>query len=134
MEAIGTIAPEMRALCPVPRKFACNRSKSLTTRMRETAWPIPSHQRYHLPEEDAQKFENLLVHSAMPPPMPRGTHHTLEGLLAYEGRDLALFLDDGGRWRLDPIRGLSKLVGLRVRISGMRSDFDLIDVEQFERL
>lgn len=70
----------------------------------------------------------------MSSPMPRGTHHILEGLLAYEGRDLALFLDEGGRWRLDPIRGLAKLAGLRVRITGTRSDFDLIDVERFEKI
>ena len=66
--------------------------------------------------------------------MPRGTQHELEGLLAWEGHDLALFLDDGGRWRLDPKRGLEKLIGLRVRIAGVRSGFDLIAVQRFEKL
>jgi len=66
--------------------------------------------------------------------MSRGAHHILEGLLAYEGRDLALFPNDGGRWRLDPVCGLARLAGLRVRITGTRSDFDVIDVERFERI
>lgn len=58
----------------------------------------------------------------------------MEGMLLWEGRDLALFLDGGGRWRLDPIRGLDKLAGLRVRITGVRSDFDLLDVTAFEKV
>jgi len=66
--------------------------------------------------------------------MPRGTHQELEGLLAWEGHDLALFPDEGGRWRLDARRGLEKLVGLRVRIAGVRSGFDFIAVQRFEKL
>ena len=66
--------------------------------------------------------------------MPMGTRHTIEGMLMWEGRSLAIFSDGGGRWRLDPIRGLAKLAGLRVRITGVRSDFDMLDVERFEKI
>lgn len=66
--------------------------------------------------------------------MPMGTRHTIEGMLMREGRDLAIFPDGGGRWRLDPIRGLAKQAGLRVRITGVRSDFDMLDVERFEKI
>jgi hypothetical protein len=36
--------------------------------------------------------------------------------------------DDGGRWRLDIDLEAEKLLGLRVRVRGVRSGFDLLEV------
>lgn len=66
--------------------------------------------------------------------MPMGSRHVEEGLLLTEGRWLVLALDGGGRWRLDAPWKARKLLGLRVRVEGVRSDFDLLDVERIERV
>ena len=65
--------------------------------------------------------------------MPLGQPYTVEGLLLESSTPwlLALHLDDGGIWQLDGPRRLRKHVGHRVQISGTRSGFNLIDVDQF---
>jgi hypothetical protein len=65
--------------------------------------------------------------------MPLGTRHTETGVLLIEGPDIVLDRDGGGRWRLDAPRSAMKLVGQRVRITGIRDGFDLLAVETIER-
>jgi hypothetical protein len=64
--------------------------------------------------------------------MPKGTRHDETGLLLREGHFLVLQRDDGGRWRLDTARRVERLLGRRVRVQGMRSGFDLLDVCRIE--
>ncbi len=64
--------------------------------------------------------------------MPRGTHHEETGLLLREGQDIILQRDDGGRWRLDPAPKALDLLGRRVRVQGIRSGFDLLDVRRID--
>jgi hypothetical protein len=64
--------------------------------------------------------------------MPRGTQHDETGLLLREGRFLVLQRDDGGRWRLDVDSATVALLGRRVRVQGIRSGFDLLDVQRIE--
>ena len=60
--------------------------------------------------------------------LPRGTQHILVGLLVADNRGrLTLRVDGGGEWRLDAGDAAS-FIGLRVRVEGMRSGFDLLDV------
>lgn len=64
--------------------------------------------------------------------MSRGQRYTLEGyLLRSHAGLLALRMDDGGTWRLDGPLKMLPLVGHRVKISGTRAGFDLIDVIGF---
>lgn len=65
--------------------------------------------------------------------MPRGTHHQLTGLLLEARRGLVLAIDGGGEWSLDAPPSAYKLLGLRVTVKGVRSGFDLLDVEKIER-
>lgn len=62
--------------------------------------------------------------------MPLGSSHDETGLLLREGRFLILRRDDGGRWRLDADPDAEKLLGRRVRVEGVRSGFDLLDVRR----
>lgn len=64
--------------------------------------------------------------------MPLGSRHDECGLLLREGHWLILKRDDGGRWRLDASRKAERLLGRRVRIEGVRSGFDLLDVKRVE--
>ena len=64
--------------------------------------------------------------------MPRGTHHELEGLLLGNGLLPVLRGDGGGEWRLDLPNRYRKLIGRRLRVWGVRSDFDILDVERLE--
>lgn len=66
--------------------------------------------------------------------MPRGTTHTIEGLLLEGTIYPVIRADGGGQWRLDLPRGLRTLIGRRVRVSGIRSDFDMLDVTEGELL
>lgn len=49
------------------------------------------------------------------------------------GESLVLELEDGGQWALDLNRSAHALVGRRVRLEGIRSGFNLIDVDRIER-
>lgn len=60
--------------------------------------------------------------------MPLGSHHEIEGLLLRRGRLHSLHPDGGGTWRLDAPRAADRLAGQRVRVRGVRSGFDLLDV------
>ena len=64
--------------------------------------------------------------------MPRGTQHTETGLLLEDAPLLVLDRDGGGRWRLDAPQSAAKLVGQRVRLTGVRDGFDLLAVETIE--
>lgn len=60
--------------------------------------------------------------------MPRGTRHEVAGRLLLEQRWPVVELDGGGRWRLALDPGYERWLGRRVRIEGVRSGFDLLDV------
>lgn len=62
--------------------------------------------------------------------MPLGSEHIEEGLLLREGPWVVLMRDDGGRWRLDTGCSVEPLLGCRVRVHGVRSGFDLLDVRR----
>lgn len=63
--------------------------------------------------------------------MPRWTRHVEEGLLLEQRGGLILQRDDGGRWRIDIDRSAAeKYLGQRVRVEGIRSEFDLLDVSR----
>lgn len=60
--------------------------------------------------------------------MPRGSFHIEQGLLLRQRGGLILQRDNGGRWRLEADRGVERLLGQRVRVEGVRSAFDLLEV------
>ena len=64
----------------------------------------------------------------------RGDHHKLEGILLDGKSPLhpILRLEDGGEWRLDVNRPFKSMLRHRVRVEGIRSEFDLIDVTFIE--
>ena len=63
--------------------------------------------------------------------MPRGSHHDETGVFALEHDQLVLLRDQGGRWRLDAPTRAEIHVGQRMRITGVRSGFDWLDVTSF---
>lgn len=60
--------------------------------------------------------------------MPRGTEHVEEGMLLMDRGQLVLERAYGGTWRLDAGWRARKLLGRRVRITGIRDGFDLLAV------
>lgn len=66
--------------------------------------------------------------------MPRGTMHTVEGLLLGGAIYPVLRVDGGGQWRLDLPRAMRRYIGRRVRVTGVRSGFDMLDVIEGELL
>lgn len=60
--------------------------------------------------------------------MPRGTHHTLTGLLLDHRAYPVLHVDGGGQWQLDLPGKYRWLLGRRVVVEGTRAGFDLLDV------
>ena len=64
--------------------------------------------------------------------MPRGSRHDETGLLVDDHGRLSLSRDEGGTWRLNVPHGARRLAGQRVRVLGVRADFDLLDVERIE--
>lgn len=60
--------------------------------------------------------------------MSRGKHYEEVGILLREGRDVVLARDGGGQWRLDTHASTEAFLGRRVRVRGMRAEFDLLDV------
>jgi hypothetical protein len=65
--------------------------------------------------------------------MPLGTSHSEKGLLLKENGQPVLQRDDGGRWRLEAGAELDGWLGRRVIISGIRTGFDLLLVEDITR-
>jgi Protein of unknown function (DUF5818) len=76
---------------------------------------------------DLLAFASLLI-------MPRGSTHIIEGLLL--GGDVYPILrpDGGGQWRLDLPWRYRKMVNRRVRVEGIRSEFDMLDVTRLTAL
>ena len=66
--------------------------------------------------------------------MPRGSHHDETGWLNEDNRRLMLRRDAGGRWQLDAPANVWKFVGRRVRVTGVRAEFDLLEVTSIEAL
>jgi hypothetical protein len=64
--------------------------------------------------------------------MPRGSKHDLTGLLLENGVYPILRMPDGGEWRLDVTKSHRHLLGKRVRILGIRDDFDLLSMQKIE--
>jgi len=62
--------------------------------------------------------------------MPIGSFHAEEGILLRQRGGLILQRDDGGRWRLDAGAHAEALLGRRVCVEGVRSDFDLREVSR----
>jgi hypothetical protein len=70
--------------------------------------------------------------------MPLGKQYDEIGWLNDGPEGLVLRRDDGGRWRLDvgffAARRCRSLLGQRVRVTGTRAEFDLLDVRSVEAL
>lgn len=66
--------------------------------------------------------------------MPRGSRHDETGLLFEDSGwpGLCLQRDAGGVWRLDVGAAAWRLVGRRVRLTGTRTGFDILDVDRIE--
>jgi hypothetical protein len=64
--------------------------------------------------------------------MPRGEPLDLIGVLLGEGPYPPLRMADGAEWRLDISGRYRRLLEQRVRITGRRSEFDMIDVDRIE--
>ena len=62
--------------------------------------------------------------------MPLGSFHAEEGLLLRERGSFILNRDDGGRWRLNADPDVERMLGKRVRVEGVRSDFDVLEVSR----
>lgn len=61
--------------------------------------------------------------------MPKGTREELTGLLLAGNIYPVLRMADGGEWRLDINQRYRHFLGQRVRVTGLRSGFDLLDVQ-----
>lgn len=66
--------------------------------------------------------------------MPRGVQVEEIGWLREADGDLVLQREEGGRWRLDASRDVRRLVGRKVRLTGIRAEFDLLDVQSVEEV
>lgn len=66
--------------------------------------------------------------------MPLGSPQDETGILNERDNRFTLRRDGGGTWRLDispsELKMARSLAGERVRVAGLRTEFDLIDVEQ----
>ena len=62
--------------------------------------------------------------------MPLGSVHAEEGLLLRQRGSFVRQRDDGGRWQLDADPEAEELLGQRVRVEGVRRDFDLLEVSR----
>jgi hypothetical protein len=65
--------------------------------------------------------------------MPRGSRHIVTGRLRRDGHLWTLDVDGGGTWRLDGAK-IGHHVGQRVRVEGVRDDFDLLAVTRIEAI
>lgn len=64
--------------------------------------------------------------------MPKGKRYEEFGVLGSDERGLQLRREDGGVWRLDADSAAWRLIGERVRVVGIRSDFNILDVQHIE--
>ncbi len=65
--------------------------------------------------------------------MPIGKFYSEEGLLLKQRGRLILQRDDGGFWILEPSPTAEDLLGLRVRVDGLWSGFNSLDVSRIVR-
>ncbi len=65
--------------------------------------------------------------------MPIGTFHAEEGLLLRQRGRAILQRDDGGFWTLEGDEQPDELFGLRVRVEGIRSGFNSLEVSRIVR-
>lgn len=56
------------------------------------------------------------------------------GVMLREGRRTNLYVDGGGYWELDLLARHLRFVGQRVRVQGVRSGFNRIDVERLSTI
>jgi hypothetical protein len=66
--------------------------------------------------------------------MPLGTEHVIEGVLTAGTTYPMLLPDAGGQWRLDLPRRFHSFLNRRVRVEGIRSEFDMLDVTKVTAL
>ncbi len=66
--------------------------------------------------------------------MPIGTRLEVEGLLLEGHEGLVLDVRDGGTWRLEAGWRARRLLGRRVRVTGIRDGFDLLAVQTIEAI
>ncbi len=62
--------------------------------------------------------------------MPLGKFYTEEGLLLLQRGRLILQRDDGGFWIVDAAPDAEQMLGLRVRVEGIRSAFNTLEVSR----
>ena len=65
--------------------------------------------------------------------MPVGKFHSEEGLLLRQRGRLILQKDRGGFWTLEADPAAARMLGLRVRVEGVRSGFNALDVARIVR-
>lgn len=65
--------------------------------------------------------------------MPVGKFHSEEGLLLRQRGRLILQKDGGGFWTLEADPAAARMLGLRVRVEGVRSGFNALDVARIVR-
>ena len=66
--------------------------------------------------------------------MPLGTVHEETGLVVESRGRLYLRTPEGGHWELEASRKVRALLGLRVRLEGVRVSFDGLSVASIERI
>ena len=64
--------------------------------------------------------------------MPIGKAVDLTGIVMRDGHRINLHVDGGGYWELDLLRRHLWALGRRVRVQGVRSGFNRIDVKQLD--
>ena len=64
--------------------------------------------------------------------MPSGPRHTLTGTLGWDERNYihVLNMDGGGYWFVDMPGRTNHLIGRKVTVQGVRSDFNMLGVER----
>ena len=67
--------------------------------------------------------------------MPLGAPLDLTGTLLRDGRRLILTMSDGGEWIVAPplFTRIEHVLGQRVRVTGIRGGFNLIDASRLDR-
>ncbi|MDB5713584.1 MAG: hypothetical protein JWO15_981 [Sphingomonadales bacterium] len=61
--------------------------------------------------------------------MPIGTNRRLEGMLEQVERGFTLLTDQGDVWLLGTESDATAMIGQRIKIEGIRTGFDRIEVE-----
>jgi hypothetical protein len=72
--------------------------------------------------------------SARNPATPLGTLHVETDMVLEEGNRLYLRTDDGGHWDLKLSREVRRVLGLRVKLEGVRVGFDCLSVRRIKRI